>query len=124
MAGSIVATLASRAAIGVTFGDALEQAVATIPAVWTVISLSVAVVGARPVARLASWAGVLVSYVLTLLGPTFGLDDWVLGISPFWHVPDVALSSVDWTGLGWISLFTVGFLTVGLIGFRRRDLAR
>ena len=53
----------------------------------------------------------------------------MLGISPFWHVPEVAAgtlawSQVDWSGLGWISLVTLGFLVVGFVGFRRRDLAR
>src|SRR5690606_26916918 len=79
VAGLVVATLASRADLGVTSGDVLLQAAATIPATWAVVAISVAVVGARPVAALASWAGVLVSFALTLLGPTFGLDDRVLG---------------------------------------------
>ncbi len=96
----------------------------TVPAVWTVVAVSVAVIGARPMLSIASWSGVLVSFVLTVLGPTFGLDDWVLGISPFWHVPYVAAADPDWTGLGWITLFTLGFLWIGFAGFRRRDLAR
>lgn len=124
LAGLLVATLASRADLGVTFGDVLRQAVATVPATWTVVAVSVAVVGARPVVALASWVGVLASFALTLLGPTFGLDDWVLGISPFWHVPDVTAASVDLTGLGWITLVTLGLVAVGVVGFRRRDLAR
>ena len=129
VAGGIVALLAAGADIGVELGDVAVQAVITVPAVWTVVALSVAVVGARPAAALASWAGVLASFLLTLLGPTFDLDDWVLGISPFWHVPEVAAgtlawSQVDWSGLGWISLVTLGFLVVGFVGFRRRDLAR
>lgn len=124
IAGVLVAVLAAAADIGVTFGDALLQAIVTVPAVWTVVAVSVAVVGARPIVSLAAWIGVLASFVLTLLGPTFGLDDWVLGISPFWHVPHVTATSVDLTGLGWITLFTAGFLLVGFIGFRRRDLAR
>lgn len=124
IAGSLIALLASRADIGVELGDAFFQAVVTIPAVWTVIAVSVAVVGARPLVSLAAWLGVLVSFVLTILGPTFGLDDWVLGISPFWHVPNVSVASPDYSGLLWISLFTVGFVLVGFAGFRRRDLAR
>ncbi|MBT0994697.1 ABC transporter permease [Cellulomonas sp. DKR-3] len=124
VAGTLVATLAAGADIGVDFGDVVLQAVVTVPAVWTVVALSVAVVGARPAAGLAAWLGVLVSFVLTLLGPTFGLDDWVLGISPFWHVPHASGPDPDWTGLGWVTLFTAGFLLVGFAGFRRRDLAR
>lgn len=124
LAGALVALLASRADIGVGLDEVLLQAVATVPAVWTVVALAVALVGARPVASLAAWAGVLVSFMLTLLGPTFGLDDWVLGTSPFWHVPDATAAAPDWTGLGWITLVTVGLVAVGLAGFRHRDLVR
>ena len=118
------ASIAAGADIGVAFADVLVQAVATASAVWTIVAISVAVVGARPEVSLAPWAGVVASFALTLLGPTFGLDDWVLGISPFWHVPDVTATNVDLSGLGWISLVTAGLLVVGFVGFRRRDLAR
>ena len=73
---------------------------------------------------IAAWVGVLLSFTLTLLGPTFGLDDRVLGISPFWHVPAITDGNPDWTGLGWISLVTLALLTLAFAGFRRRDLAR
>jgi ABC-2 type transport system permease protein len=123
VAGALVALLASGADLGIGFGEAFGQAVATVPAVWTVVAVSVAVVGARPAVALVAWVGVLASFVLTLLGPTFGLDDWVLGISPFWHVPAV-LADPDWTGLLWITLVTALLTAVGFAGFRRRDLAR
>ena len=124
IAGTLISLLASRADLGLTFGDAFLQVLATVPAVWTVVAVSVAVVGARPHVIVAAWVGVLLSFVLTLLGPTFGLPDWALGISPFWHVPHTGAESVDWSGLAWISLFTLGFIAVGFGGFRRRDLAR
>ncbi|MGH2898056.1 MAG: ABC transporter permease, partial [Solirubrobacteraceae bacterium] len=124
IAGLVIAALASAADIGVDFGNAVLQAVATVPAVWTVVAVSVAVVGARPRVSIAAWAGVLISFVLTLLGPTFKLWDWILAISPFWHIPNVTLSDADWWGLLWISLVTLLFVAVGFAGFRRRDLAR
>jgi len=124
VAGMVLAGVASAGDVGVAFGDALLQAVATVPAVWTVVAVSVAVVGAHPAVSLAAWLGVLASFGLTLLGPTFGLDDWVLGISPFWHVPNVTAASVDLTGLLWVTLVTAVLLAVGFAGFRRRDLAR
>jgi ABC-2 type transport system permease protein len=124
VAGTIVAVQVSGAGIGTTFGQSLTQAIAVVPAVWTIVAVSVAVVGARPQVVLAAWVGVVASFALTLLGPTFGLDDWVLGISPFWHAPITTLPDPDCSGLLWISLFTVGFLVVGFSGFRRRDVAR
>ncbi|WP_426625715.1 ABC transporter permease [Leifsonia sp. McL0607] len=124
IAGTLIATLAATANIGVEFGDVLLQAVATIPAVWTVVAVSVAVIGARPQIAFAAWLGVLASFGLTLLGPTFKLWDWILAVSPFWHIPNVTTDDADWWGLVWISLITVLFVAIGFVGFRRRDLAR
>lgn len=124
LAGAVISALAASADIGVGFGDVLLQAAATVPAVWTIVAVSVAVIGARPAVSLAAWFGVLSSFVLTLLGPTFKFWDWVLAISPFWHVPNVTQSDADWWGLIWISLVTLLFLLIGFFGFRNRDLAR
>jgi ABC-2 type transport system permease protein len=124
IAGAVIAALGAGADLGFTFADGFVQAIAVIPGVWTVVAFSALIIGARPKVAVAAWAGVLASFVLTLLGPTFGLDDWVLGISPFWHVPHTGSSDPDYSGLFWISLFTLGFLLVGFAGFRRRDLAR
>lgn len=124
IAGLLIAALASGADIGVDFGDALLQAVATVPAVWTITAVSIAVVGARPQVSIAAWIGVLGSFALTLLGPTFKLWDWAMAISPFWHIPSVTDTDADWAGLGWITLVTLALLVIGFIGFRRRDLAR
>ena len=89
----------------------------------TVVSVSVAVVGARPAVSLAAWVGVFASFGLTLLGPSFKLWDWALAISPFWHIPNVTDSDADWWGLFRISLVTVVLLAIGFVGFRRRDIA-
>lgn len=123
IAGLLVATLAAGADIGVEFSDAFLQAIVIVPAVWTVVGVAVAVIGARPHIELAAWVGVVASFALTILGPTFKLWDWVLAISPFWHVPNVTDSNADWSGLGWITLVTGLFVVIGFAGFRRRDLA-
>lgn len=123
LSGTILAVLAGRADIGIQTGDAVLQAAATVPAVWTVVALSVAVVGARPRLMLVAWAGTVLSFGLTVLGPTFKLWTWMLALSPFWHVPGVSAQDPDWLGLGWISLVTAVFLVMGFKGFRSRDLA-
>lgn len=123
IAGTLVATLASNANIGVQFWDAVAQAAVTVPAIWAVIAIAVLVVGVRPAVSIAAWAGVLISFALTILGPTFKLWDWVLAISPFWHVPNVTLAEAN----GWGLLGVVGvaalLIAVGFVRYRRRDLA-
>ncbi|KAA0919709.1 ABC transporter permease [Dietzia sp. ANT_WB102] len=124
IAGLLIATLATASGIGVTFARVMAQAAATVPAVWTVVAVSVAVVGARPRLSPAAWVGVLASFALTLLGPTFKLPDVFLAISPFWHVPSVAGGAADLGGLIWVCLITALMLVVGFSGFGRRDLGR
>ncbi len=124
LAGTLIALIASHADLGVSFGGVLRQVLATVPAVWTVVAMSVTVIGARPHFRLVAWIGVLASFVLTLLGPTFGLPNWILGISPYWHVPNTTAPVHANTGLLWISFVTALFLVVGFAGFGRRDVAR
>ncbi|CAM2835824.1 ABC transporter permease [Skermania piniformis] len=122
VAGIVIGIFASSADIGIGFGDAVLHAIVTIPAVWTVVALAVAVIGARPRVQLVSWLGVLVSFVITLFGPSFKLPDWAMAVSPFDHVPAVGAAAPAWWGLLWISLATAVFLAVGFIGFRRRDI--
>ena len=123
ISGTLVAAIASQEAVGAHFGTVLLQALTTVPATWAVVALAAAVVGARPKVPIAAWAGVVASFALTFLGPTFDLWDWILGISPFWHVPNVGISEVDWSGPLWVCLFAALFTAVGFIGYRRRDIS-
>lgn len=122
-AGLLIAALASQADTGVEFGDTVLQAAVTVPATWTVVAVSVAVIGARPRFAMAAWLGVVATFALTILGPTFRLPDDVLGISPFWHAPHVTAENSDWFGLGGVTVVTTILLAVGFLAFRRRDLA-
>lgn len=124
IAGALIALIASAADVGIDAGTTLLQAIVMIPAVWTVVAIAIAVIGARPQISLAAWAGVLLAFVLTVLGPSFHLWDWILAISPFWHVPTIAAASPDWSGLLVIGVACLILMAIGFAGFRRRDLAR
>jgi len=104
-------------------GEVLRQGLVTLPAMWVLVALAHAVVGAEPSRRIAGWMGTVAAFGLTILGPIFNLWDWILGISPFYHVPIVTAADADFTG--WWIVTGVGLLliTVGFLGFRRRDLA-
>ncbi len=122
IAGVVMGSVASAVDPTIGAGDVLVQCVASIPAVWVLVALALAVVGAHPAARLVGWLGVVATFALTILGPIFRLWDWILGISPLWHVPNVTAVTPDWSGLLWVTL-VAGLLTaVGFAGFRRRDL--
>lgn len=102
--------------------DVIRQAAVTVPGVWVLVGLAVAAVGAAPSRRLIGWLGVVATFGLTILGPTFKLWDWALDISPLRHVPNVTATNPDWAGLGWLALVLAVFLSVGFLGYRRRDI--
>ena len=121
IAGSVIATLASdQADLG--WGQVFGQAAATIPATWVLVALALAAIGARPEVRLVGWLGLVASFALTILGPLFRIWDWILGISPFWHVPNVTAAAPDWSGMAWLALALAVLTAIGFVGFRRRDI--
>ncbi len=122
ISGTVIGLIAAGAEPGISVGDVVLQASATIPAVWALVALALAAVGANPRVRLVGWLGVVATFALTLLGPLFKLWDWILGISPLWHVPNVTAGSPDWSGLGWVVLVGLAFTVVAFTGFRRRDV--
>lgn len=124
LAGVVLGIVAHAAGSTVTVGDATVQALATVPATLAVVAVSVMVIGARPKVSVASWAGVLLSLGLTLLGPSFKLPGWALGISPYHHVPNTSLDDATWTGLAVVGCVALALSLIGWAAFQRRDLAR
>lgn len=110
------------AGTGIAIGDVLAQASVTIPAVWTLIAVGAAAVGARPAVRLAGWLAIIAAFGLTILGPTFKLPGWALSISPLHHVPNIT-ASPHWTGLAIVSAVFALLTAVAFAGFRHRDIA-
>lgn len=121
LAGTTLGLVASARDDAVVFADVLTQALVTIPAVWALVAVAIATVGALPRIRLAAWLAVVMTFGMTLLGPTFKLSDTWLGISVFHHVPDVA-GSPEWTGLLVVAAVAMLLTMVGFVGFRRRDV--
>jgi polyether ionophore transport system permease protein len=121
--------LAFGLAYGLTTGDVAGQlprvlagALVALPAVWVLSGIAAALFGVLPRLTPASWAALAVSALLVLLGPLMGLDQWLLDLSPFTHIPRLPGGQVTATPLAWPPAITAALLTAGLAGFRRRDL--
>lgn len=124
LSACMIAFIATSKGASVNAWDIIRQALVELPAVWVLIGISVATIGARPVVRFVSWMAIVVTFALTILGPLFNLWDWVLGISPLWHVPNVVDLNADWSQLVWLCAVVVGLLLIGFIGFTKRDIER
>lgn len=130
LTGTAVALVAAGLALGliatgptgVAVGTVVEQAAVTVPAVWVLVGLAVAAVGVAPRLRLIGWVGVVVTFAVTLLGPTFRLPDWALAVSPLHHVPNVSAASPQGVLPGGLLLVAAGLVAAGFLGYRRRDI--
>ena len=122
LGGGVIGLTAAARSDQIRAVDVLREAAVAVPAVWVLVGIALATVGAVPAIRAAAWFAIVLSFALTILGPLFNLWDWILGISPLWHVPNVTAAQPDWSGPLWLLLVAAGLTVVGFVGFRRRDL--
>ncbi|KQT93561.1 multidrug ABC transporter permease [Marmoricola sp. Leaf446] len=114
--------VAHRQEPGVATGDVVRQAAAMLPAVWLLVGLALAAVGAAPRLRPVGWLGVVGTFVLTVLGPTLDLPGWVLDLSPLRHVPDVSAASTAWGGPASLAAVAAVLVVTAFVGLERRDV--
>ncbi|UQU64378.1 ABC transporter permease [Couchioplanes caeruleus] len=105
-----------------TFRGALGGALAQVPAVWVLAALTVLLVGLLPRQAPAAWGVVAACFLLLIVGAALQLDQWVLDISPFTHVPRLPGSDATATPFVVLTLVAVALAAAGLAGFRRRDI--
>ncbi|MBB1510094.1 ABC transporter permease [Tessaracoccus sp. MC1756] len=122
VAGTGLGLVASAGDGGIAVTDVLLQALVSVPAVWLMVAVSVAAVGARPAARMAGWAVIVATFGITLLGPTFDFPDWAMAVSPLYHVPNVVADDPGWGSLWGLGAVLMVLLAIGFAGFRRRDV--
>ena len=86
------------------------------------LALSLALFGLVPRLAPAAW-GVLAAYlVLLMVGATLQLDQWLLDLSPFTHIPKAPGVDVSAAPLVWLAAIAVVLTAAGLTGLRHRDI--
>jgi ABC-2 type transport system permease protein len=132
--GPAVALTAGGLAIGLSYGltagdvagqtlGVLAGALVQLPAVWVLAGIAVAAFGLLPaLAAAVSWGALGAFVLLGQFGPVLRLDQWVLNLSPYTHVPNLPGDALTMTPLLWLVVVAAGFTLAGLGGFRRRDV--
>jgi ABC-2 type transport system permease protein len=132
LGGSVVLLLVTGLAAGLVHaaqdrtanaGDVVTAALVQLPAVWVVAGIVVAGFGLVPRFAALGWVALGAFVLLGELGPVVGLDQRVLDLSPFAHVPRLPGSSAAAPALGWLTLVALGLVVVGLWAFQDRDVA-
>jgi ABC-2 type transport system permease protein len=100
----------------------LAAALVQLPAAWVLGAIVVAAFGLAPRFVAIGWVALAAFVLLGELGPLMNLDQWVMDLSPFAHVPRLPGGTFATPPL--VALVGVAALRglVGLAGFRRRDI--
>ncbi|HET8643476.1 MAG TPA: ABC transporter permease [Pseudonocardiaceae bacterium] len=103
-------------------GRVLGGALVQLPAAWVLTGIVVAAFGFAPRLVAAGWVALVGFLLLAEVGPLLELDQWVLDVSPYAHVPK--LPGAEFTTAPMIALTIVAgsLIAAGLAGFRRRDV--
>ena len=124
------AGLAAGLAYGLSSGDVgrelprvLGAAVAQLPAVWVLAGVATAIFGVLPrFAAPVGWGALAACVLLEELGRLLQLNERVLDLSPFTHLPKLPGGEVSAAPLVWLTLAAVTLAAVGILGLRRRDV--
>jgi ABC-2 type transport system permease protein len=116
------------AVYGIVIGDAgqvprlVGAALVHVPAVWVLVGLGCALYGLVPRFAVAAWGVLAGALVVAMFGQVLDLPGWVRDLSPFQHTPQ--LPALDFRLVPVVVLLAVtgGFIAVGLVAFRRRDV--
>lgn len=123
-----VAGLAAGLAHALAVRDATQvwrvvgAALVHLPAAAVLTGIVVAAFGLAPRFVAAGWAALALFVLLAEIGPLLQLDQRLLDVSPFAHVPKLPGATLQVTPLLWLAALAAALIGVGLVGFRRRDV--
>ena len=106
-----------------SFGASVGATLAALPAVWVMIGVAAALAGAFPRFAPFSWGVLLVTFLVTEIGPLTDLPSWLLDLSPFTHLSPLPGGSFEPVSAAVLTLLAAALVAVGLMAYRRRDVA-
>jgi polyether ionophore transport system permease protein len=134
---SVLGPAAALAAAGLTAGLAhglntghpghdlprvLAAALVQLPAVWVLGAVAAALTGAVPRLATLAWGALAACLLISLIGAALQLNQRLLDLSPFTHIPRVPGATLSAMPLVWLVAVAVALGALGLVALRRRDI--
>lgn len=109
------------------FSDILPRIVgaslAYLPAIWVFTGISMVLFGLIPRLTALSWISLGIIVIIDLLGEFFDINQWILDISPFTHVPRLLAGDTIENSLILLLALALFLILIGILGYRRRDIS-
>ena len=93
-----------------------------LPALWVMISLAILLIGIAPKATGFIWGAYGFVFLMGMFGRMDIFPAWTQNISPFGFIPQYPMESIVMLPLVVLTVIAAALTTVGLIGFRQRDI--
>ncbi|MGD8373355.1 MAG: anibiotic ABC transporter [Candidatus Woesebacteria bacterium] len=132
--GGTLLLVLSGVATGLTYGivindiwnqtsSLLVAGLAQLPAVLIFLGFSALSFAVLPkISIMLDWLFFAACYVVIQFGEVFKLDQWVLDLSPFTHVPAMPSQDIAWWPVVSMTMIAVVGIIASLVLFRRRNL--
>lgn len=108
---------------GLSFSTIFSSAYVYLPAMWLVIGLAAALLGAAPKLAGLVWLYIIYCFVVVYLKDLLSFPEWMNQLSVFEHVPQIPVDEMNLLVLAVLTGVAIVFLAVGFIGYNKRDLA-
>ena len=105
-----------------SFGATVAATTSALPAVWVVTGVAALLAGAAPRFAPLSWGILLVSMMVTEIGPLVKLPGWVMDLSPFTHLSPLPGGSFEALSAAVLTLVALALMAAGYLAYRRRDV--
>ena len=102
--------------------DPVGAALAQAPAVWLVLALGLLLLSVRSRWAVAGWALVAVCVTLGQVGESLDLPGWLVGLSPYHHVPRYPSEAFAWGPELVLTLLALAVLAASWTRYRSRDI--
>ncbi|MEU1406362.1 ABC transporter permease [Streptomyces sp. NPDC005728] len=108
---------------GKEVGPILGACLVQLPAVWLIGGVTVLLYGQAPRLAPAAWGIAVAVLLIGWVGPALDAPQFVLGLSPFGHLPKLPGEGMEWGPVLVLLGLAAALVGAGVAGLRRRDLA-
>ena len=102
-------------------GAAVGATTAALPAIWVMTGVAAFLVGALPRFAPFAWGVLLVTFMLTEIGPLTKLPSWLVNVSPFSHLSPLPGGQFEAVSAGILTLVALLLIGAGYWAYHHRD---
>ena len=113
---------AQQDGVAAALGDLVPAALAPLPAVWVVSAVGLLLFGLRARWATLGWAVLAACLLLGQVGELLGLPGWVVGLSPYGHLPRLPAESFAFRPELGLTAMAAALLALALWRYRERDV--